>query len=265
MRTCRLFVDEVGNADLKGASTDPNVRFLSLTGVITFLEGHERIIQPRVDALKEKHFGEGAARTVVLHRREVVRREGVFQILRDVSRAQDFNIDLLKALNELPYRVITIQIDKKEHIERYERWQYDPYHYCMRCLIERYVRWMARHGFTGDVMVEARFKKVDKKLKRAFEATFERGTEHIPPAAIQKRLLSRNVRLSTKGEQVAGLQLCDLIAHPSARAMRHDRLGGIHPGTPDFGVHVAEILHREKYMRHPKSRAIEGWGTKWLP
>jgi hypothetical protein len=43
----RLFIDEVGNGDLKGAETDPNVRFLSLSGVITRLDLHDERIHPK--------------------------------------------------------------------------------------------------------------------------------------------------------------------------------------------------------------------------
>lgn len=114
-------------------------------------------------------------------------------------------------------------------------------------------------------MVEARYKKADKKLKRSFAAVYEHGTEHLPAKELQRRLTSGEISLSTKAAQVAGLQLCDLIAHPSARAMREDRLGGVHPKEPDFGMRIASVLEREKYMRHPKTRRIEGWGTKWLP
>src|SRR4051794_20988562 len=44
--TCRLFVDEVGNGDLNGAATDPNIRYLSLTGIITKQRTHAAVIQP---------------------------------------------------------------------------------------------------------------------------------------------------------------------------------------------------------------------------
>jgi hypothetical protein len=34
----RLYIDETGNADLKASQTDPNHRFLSLTGIIMHVD-----------------------------------------------------------------------------------------------------------------------------------------------------------------------------------------------------------------------------------
>lgn len=53
---CRLFIDEVGNGDLHGAAYDPNVRYLSLTGIIMKLSAHDRMLQPAIDRLKAEHL-----------------------------------------------------------------------------------------------------------------------------------------------------------------------------------------------------------------
>jgi hypothetical protein len=74
----RLFIDEVGNGDLKGAATDPNIRFLSLTGVLTRVDLHDKIIQPQIDGLKKRLFEHTPATPVILHRRELVRKDRQF-------------------------------------------------------------------------------------------------------------------------------------------------------------------------------------------
>jgi hypothetical protein len=216
-----------------------------------------------VSRLKAEHFGDNGGRPIILHRRELVRREGPFAVLHDPDRAAAFNTDLLDKMNTLPFRIITVQIDKKEHLDRYDRWHFDPYHYCMRCLLERYVLWLNRHDIHGDVFVESRYRKADKKLKASFERVYQGGTDNVPPRMVQKRLTSHTPRLLTKQADCAGLQLCDLIAHPSARAMRFVRDGK--PLPDDFGAKITDILNQRVYMRHPKSHKIEGWGTKWLP
>jgi len=57
MRRLRLFIDEVGISDLKGAADDSNVRYLSLNGVMTFQEVHTNRFQPELDSLKRNLFG----------------------------------------------------------------------------------------------------------------------------------------------------------------------------------------------------------------
>jgi hypothetical protein len=258
--TCRLFIDEVGNGDLRGAAADDNVRYLSLTGILTKIDLHERAISPLVNDLKVDIFGTA---DVILHRREIVRREGIFSLLRNKEKAQSFDAALLGLIKDCPYLAITISIDKREHLERYSTWHFDPYHYCLRCLIERYVMWLRRHKLTGDVAIEPRFPKVDKKVKKSFQIIYEQGTQHISATAVREHLLSRDIKFIPKRSNVAGMQLCDLLAHPSYRSMKLERLGL--PEPPDFGTDIVEILRRHRYSRHPKSQKISGWGRKWLP
>lgn len=261
--SCRLFIDEVGNGDLQGAAHDPNVRYLSLTGIIMKVRAHDRRLQPAIDHLKAVHIGENGENPIILHRREIVRREGPFSILRDEGRKEAFDKALLQIIDDQPFLVMTVVIDKKEHLDRYQVWRFDPYHYCLQCLVERYVNWLRRRKLTGDVVIEARFKKADKKLKASFLQLWERGTGPIAPAVMQKHLSSREIGLMPKSANVAGLQMCDLLAHPSAREMRRVR-EGLEP-YEDFGSEVVRLLNEKKYARNPKTKVIEGWGTKWLP
>jgi hypothetical protein len=66
--TCRLFIDEVGNADVKTREE----QFLSITGIITKKRGHDLIITPEIERLKTDLFGHDPfLNPVILHRREV--------------------------------------------------------------------------------------------------------------------------------------------------------------------------------------------------
>ncbi len=258
--TCRLFIDEVGNGNLRGAAADDNVRYLSLTGILTKIDLHERAIRPSVDELKIDIFGTA---DVILHRREIMRREGIFSALRDKGKAEEFDMALLTLIRDCPYLAITIAIDKREHLDRYKAWHFDPYHYCLRCLVERYVLWLRRHSLTGDVAIEPRFPKADKRVKQSFQMIYERGTGLISSATVQEHLSSHDIKFIPKKLNVAGMQLCDLLAHPSYRSMKLER--DDIPEPPDFGTNIVEILRKQRYSRHPKSKVIDGWGRKWLP
>jgi Protein of unknown function (DUF3800) len=260
---CRLYVDETGNSDLRNAGADGNVRFLSLTGVLTYRQVHAEIIQPQLDELKADLFGHSEDNPVILHRRDVIDREGPFVVLNDEDVRANFDAKILDLIRTLPYIAITVTIDKAEHLEKYGVWHFDPYHYCLRCLVERYVLWLNRHRWTGDVVIEPRFKKVDKKVKASFQRIWAGGTENIPARIVQARLTSHEIKFVGKGENCAGLQLCDLIAHPSFRAMRRRKEGQNMPH--DFGASVVAVLEESKLSRNPKTGVIEGWGRKWLP
>jgi ATP-dependent RNA circularization protein (DNA/RNA ligase family) len=112
-------------------------------------------------------------------------------------------------------------------------------------------------------VVESRFKKQDKKLKAAFSYIYDHGTEHLDKKTIQNCLTSREIKLKTKDANVCGLQLVDIIAHPSHQWVKSKYTGK--EMTARFGLQVAEILNRSRYRRHPKTGAIDGYGIKRLP
>ena len=160
----RLYIDEVGNSDLK-ASRDPNHRYLSLTGVIFELEYVAETVQPMIEDLKRRHFSSHPDDPIILHRKEIINKRYPFTILRDKDTEEAFNVSLLHLIRSLEYIVITVIIDKLMHRERYKVWHYDPYHYCLEVLLERYVLWLTEAGFRGDVMAESRGGHEDRRLK----------------------------------------------------------------------------------------------------
>ncbi|MBA3975972.1 MAG: hypothetical protein C0504_17335 [Candidatus Solibacter sp.] len=253
----RLFVDEVGHADLRSAE-NPNERYLALTGAIIDMTSYSVALDERFRAIKQQHFGTDS---VVLHRREILDRRGPFGVLRDDRRSESFSEDILHALRDITFVAITVAIDKKAHKERYGRWQFHPYHYCMTCLVERYAKWLSRRGLIGDVLAESRNANEDKALKGTYRRFYERGSLQVREREVIERLSSRELKLSKKSANINGLQLVDLIASPSFRWMLCQRRG--EPMTAKFGGQVARIL-QTKYDRSP-SGAIDGFGCKWLP
>ena len=137
----RMYVDEVGNADLR-SSDDPNHRFLSLSGVVIELGHVESTVHPRMEALKSTYFGSHPDDPVILHRKDLVNRRGRFASLRDPA----VNIAFDRALGLMEYTVISVCLDKQAHRERYTVWRYDPYHYCLAVLLERYVYFLNRRA-----------------------------------------------------------------------------------------------------------------------
>jgi len=257
----RMYIDEVGNSDL-GFSEDPNHRYLSLTGVITGLDYVRTTLAPALEALKTTHFEDHPDERVILHRKELVNKRRPFEALRVPGIEAAFNADLLRLLAELDYAVLAVVIDKQEHKERYQIWRHDPYHYCLAVLVERYVMWLRHRAFTGDVMAESRGGKEDRRLKESFRHLYEHGSDYISAEQLGSSLTSGELKIKPKANNIAGLQLADLIAHPIYKAMLSRRAGT--PGPRTFGSQVFRILEHTKLDRS-KANALEGWGLKWLP
>lgn len=257
----RLYIDEVGNPDL-GASADPNHRFLSLTGVALDLAYVDNTVFPVLEALKRKFFGSHPDDPVVLHRKELVNKKPPFEALADTNVETAFNAELLALFQNWDYTVLTVVIDKLEHQQRYRTWRFDPYHYCLTVMVERYVLWLCQRDAQGDVMSESRGGKEDRRLKDSFERVFEQGSDFVPPEQFRARLTSRQLKVKSKANNIAGLQLADLMAHASFRATLARREG--RPLPANFGGRIAAILEADKYHRNAAG-VIEGWGRKWLP
>lgn len=256
-----MYVDEVGNADL-GASADPNHRYLSLTGVVFDLDYVDRVAAPELEGLKRSYFKAHVDEPLIFHRKELVNKKYPFQALRDPEVEAAFNLDLLSLLKKLHYKVITAVIDKLEHCRRYQAWQHHPYHYCQEVLIERYVSSMEIVDKVGDVLAESRGTRADRELKTAYQHIYTNGTGWIGSGVFQRRLTSKELKLKRKVDNIAGLQLADLIAHPSFKATLARQRNEALP--QNFSGKVAAILEAGKYRCSPTGR-IDGWGRKWLP
>jgi hypothetical protein len=263
MALYRVYIDEVGNHDLVHAD-DPNQRFLSLTGVILESQYTLKVLQPEMAQLKREFFQRDPDEPVIFHRKELVNKRPPFHALRDPQVEREFNAALLLALARWEYHAITVVIDKLEHRDRYQVWHYHPYHYCLAVLLERFVLFLHYDNHRGDVMVESRGGKEDRKLKDSYIRLYREGTDYVSIERWQQRLTSRELKVKPKSANVAGLQLADLIAHPSRREIliEHQLI------TDDraiFGDQICATLCEGKYLRHSRTGQIEGYGKKLLP
>jgi len=239
-----MYVDEVGNPDL-GSSDDPNHRFLSLTGVIISLDHVRDVVHPEMEALKDEYFGSHPDEPVILHRKELVNAKPPFEVLKDEGTRNRFDKALLGDLAKWQYTVITVCLDKKMHRDTYTTWRYDPYHYCLAVLVERFNFWLNRRDTKGDVMAESRGSKEDRRLKDSFHGLWTQGTEYVAPEELQNSITSRQLKVKPKAANVSGLQLADLVAHPS-RAEILDERGLLGRPVAPFALKVIGIL-RQKY------------------
>lgn len=257
----RLYVDEVGHDGLKHLDHD-NDRYLSLTGIAVKIAHARDTLDPSIDRLKAEIFDQDIDAPVVLHRKDIVRYKGPFQILRDAAVRAAFDEAICSICQSAEYTVITTLIDKQWMLQQHHWRKSHPYHYLMEILVEKYVQFLMRQQDIGDIMPESRDIK-DKKLQNAFETVRLEGTDYVTPAQIASVLRGPKLKFRSKAHNIAGLQLCDLIAHPShmyARSLcRHPvQLG-------PFAQRVVNMLTADKYDRSPWNGRISGYGIKCLP
>jgi hypothetical protein len=223
-----------------------------------------------MNALKMEIFG---TQNVVLHRRELIdKKPAPYDKLADPEVEEKFNSLLLGLVENAKYTTIAVLIDKQRHFEKYEKWHFEPYHYCLTAMIERYVWWLEEENAVGDVMAEGRSRRPDMKLEAAYKYIYRNGTGcqgaeskmFVSPEMMKRRLTAGGIKIRNKTANVSGLQLADVLANPARRHILC-RLENT-PMTSAFGKQIVKILVRSKYRRcRWGNRRIIGFGVKVLP
>jgi hypothetical protein len=143
--------------------------------------------------------------------------------------------------------VITAIIDKQWMAGQNHWQQKHPYHFLMEVIVEKYAQFLRRMDSVGDIMPEARGNNQDKALQFEFIGYRTNGTRYADAQLTSTRIPSSNLKFRTKKDNIAGLQLCDLIAHPSHFTIRQNLRHEVHLGK--FCERVSEMLIRQKYDR----------------
>lgn len=256
----RIYIDEVGNNDI-GSSINLNHRFLCLTGVVFDLNYVKTTLTPDLEELKNKYFNNHPDDPIILHRKELVNKKFPFKPLLNKEIEERFNKDFLNLLDKWQFKTITVLIDKLEHQNRYATWRYDPYHYCMAILFERFHLRLKEIGITGDMMFESRGGKEDMRLKESYRNLFLKGTDWIKAEEIDETITSKELKVKPKSANIAGLQIADLLAYPLYRyTLRFYNLKTDERNT--FNERILEVI-KPKIFKN--GNRMEGYGLKLLP
>ncbi len=258
----RMYLDEVGTDDLTSLEND-NHRYLSLTGVVVHLEHVDAYLNQQIRNIKNTVFDVDPDEVIHLHRSDIVRRKRVFGQLNENRKRTVFNEMVFDLISTAQYQVITAVIDKLEMTNQLHWEIRHPYHYLLEILVEKYVQLLERLGDNGDIMPEARRGKKDKALQDEYERFWLNGTRFRNSQSVQRKLKAKSLKFRTKADNVAGLQLCDLLAHASHFHVREQQGHEVQLG--EFSTRVRDILVQSKYDRSPYNGKISGYGYKYCP
>ena len=260
MRLYRMYIDESGDHTYY-ETEDPAKKYLGLTGVLIEYEYYRTTFQPELELLKQKHFPHSPDEPVILHREDIVNRRGPFWRLRDSEKEKAFNDHLLRFLEEQRYCVITVVIDKNSHVRRYGDAAYHSYHYCLTAMLERYCGYLNFYNAQGDVLAESRGGTEDRQLKIEYKRLYEEGTYYRGSKFFQKALASGEIKLKPKWKNIAGLQIADILAHPSKQEILADSKCTV--TESNFGKQICQCI-RAKYNQQVYEGRIWGYGKVFI-
>jgi hypothetical protein len=259
----RLYIDESGDHTYYLTSEEPAKIYLGITGLIINQEYYRTSFHPQFESLKQKHFPHNPDEPVIFHRKEIINRNGPFWRLRDKEKDNAFTEDLMSFLKEQEYTIITIVVDKNSHVRRYGKTAYNPYHYCLMLMMERYCGYLKNNNTKGDIMAESRGKSEDRLLKAAYKNIFTNGTYYHNSEFFQKTLTSKEIKLKPKPKNIAGLQVADLLAYPSKQEILVSYERYTQNMEDKFGEKICECI-QFKYNKQIYQGRQVGYGKVFI-
>jgi hypothetical protein len=153
-------------------------------------------------------------------------------------------------MRRLEYSVVACTIRKDEHLSRYGVAALDPYMLSLDVLVERFCFDVGKVTGGGVIVGEKRDPTLDRELDLAWLNLKIQGTRFMQAKDVEDRIAGLNLR--AKADNIAGLQLADLVVSPIGRHV----LGK--PDKEDWRI------VEEKFRRSPSGQ-VEGYGLVVLP
>lgn len=240
-----LFLDESGDHNL--SVIDPEYPVFVLGGVILDKEYAEVELTDALNEFKRELFG---STEVVLHTADITRNRNGFERMQDTGFRNWFYQRLNDLMRNLTYSVVACVVRKEEHLARYGLAALDPYLLSLDVLVERFYFDISTGGNRGIIVAERREPTLDRGLELAWLNLKIRGTRYLQAKVIEDRITALNLR--AKRDNIAGLQLADLVVSPIGRHI----LGK--PDREDWRVIAGKL------RRSPQGR-VEDYGLVVLP
>ncbi len=204
-----LFLDESGDHNL--SIVDPQYPLFVLGGVIVDKDYAEGPLTTALDTFKRDVFGNTE---VLLHTADISRNRNGFEELTDPTFRGEFYVRLNALMRGLDYSVVACAIRKDAHLSQYGVAALDPYLLSLDVLVERFCFELGSED-RGVIVAERRDPILDGQLELAWLNLKMQGTRYIKASQISDRIQSLNLR--AKKDNLAGLQVADLVVSPIAR------------------------------------------------
>lgn len=231
-----LFLDESGDHGL--TNIDEQFPIFVLSGILVS-ENDYILLTASLNEIKKEFWG---SKKVIIHSRDIRKCQNEFEILFDEAIKKRFYKKINNLITSQNYVIISAAIDKVKYIKRYGRLSDDVYEISLSFIIERAVFFLDASAFADkelNVIIERRGRKEDQKLNDHFNSLLTRGTGYVHADRIKS--YKTNCKFHNKRDDIAGLQVADLIAYPIARYV-------LDPGraNPAFDLLAAKFYSQNK-------------------
>ena len=163
--------------------------------------------------------------------------------------------ELCQFLSRENYTIIGVAIDKSKHKLQYENMAQNPYGLCFKIMLERYQCFLNDKGATGTIYIEKSTNNIKSILEKILESVKEEGTYYIPAVLFQKALGGKEIYFKNKSDNIAGLQVVDIIA----RAVFREIIGDII--NTGFNKKICDCMRSKYFKMYGRTK---GYGLKLI-
>lgn len=228
-----MYLDESGDHNLQVIDRDYPIFVLG--GVILESPQAEHEMQQKLDALKRELFGNSQ---IILHTSDITRNRRGFERLQESEFRKEFYARINQFMAESQFMITACAIRKCPHTHSLNPIKTDAYLRSLSVLTGLFANEITASKSQGIIIAERRGNQLDNQLITAWEQflTQQGATQFSAPNWTSKI----NLQLRSKRENLAGLQLADLVVGPIGR-----HLIGKSP-KDDFRIIERKLLRNEK-------------------
>ena len=204
------FLDECGDHSLTTINSE--LPLFAVCIVVVERETYSRVIIPEMASFKLRYF---AHEGINLHNRDIRKAYGAFTILQNSAVRERFLTELTTMMRTLPFKLFVSAIDKFSYIGHHGDGAKNIYTAALEYSFERVVEFMEDHQEVNlPLIAESRGTVEDGQLRASFHEFMTKGNGDMSD---RFRRLFCPLLFRRKQDNIAGIQLADLCAHPTAR------------------------------------------------
>lgn len=207
-----VFLDESGDHSL--SKIDPQYPMFVLAGCVFEMGYYEDVVVPEIKAFKKDLLGSDK---IILHTEDITHNRNGFERVMEAEFRKNFYQKINAVLSKLEYKILACAIKKDAHFKKYGLAAIDPYMLSLDCIVERLVFELEEINQTGIIIAESRNSILDNELELAFLNLKVQGTSYVSASRVKKAVSQLSIK--DKKENIAGLQIADLIASPIGRSI----------------------------------------------
>jgi hypothetical protein len=253
----RLYLDESGTPDLE--NFNQNFPYFILSGFVVN-EGQAEKLKIKADQVKFKYWGKT---NIVLHSREIGRRENDFSILKDPSVEQNFHKDLSVFLTSGGGRCVIVVVNKNK-ANKLKWTTADVYRNASKEMLKFFIEYLNAKNDQGQIIIESAGTKKDVLFYKEYIYFLANGISSLGLDHKRIKQILTSISFVSKNNQDIEAQIADLLAYPAGHnCLTSDGLKQVVPNS--YKDNMCKILNTKILRFVNKKSKISREGFISLP